>query len=49
MKRIIGIAKEITIGVIILMFIIGVWLGAILQASYKYCPVSAEEIAEVAK
>lgn len=47
MKKVIGIAKEIVIAMIILVFMIGVWFGAILQTSYRLCQVTAEEIMEV--
>lgn len=47
MKKVMGIVKEAMIALIILAFMIGVWFGAILQTSYRLCPVTAEEIMEV--
>lgn len=47
MKKVMGIVKEAMIALIILVFMIGVWFGAILQTSYRLCPVTAEEIVEI--
>ena len=44
MKKAFGIAREIMIGMLILMLMIGIWLGSVLQTSYRLCPVSAEEL-----
>ncbi len=49
MKKVIGVAREIMIAALILVFMIGCYFGSILQTSYRLCPVTAEEIAEVAK
>lgn len=47
MKRVIGIAKEITICLIVLIFMVGAFFGAVLQESYKLSPLTQEEIMEV--
>lgn len=49
MKKTIGIVKEFMVGMLIVCFVIGVYFGAVLQTSYRLCPVTAEEITEVAK
>lgn len=47
MKRIIGIARTLLICTIVLISMIAMFLGAVLQESYKLCPVTADEITEV--
>jgi len=49
MKKTIGIVKNLMICAIIAVFMVGCFLGAVLQTSYRLCPVTSEEIAEVAK
>ena len=47
MKKIIGYVRTVLICAFIVAFMIGSFFGAVLQESYKLCPVTAEEIAEV--
>lgn len=49
MNRSLGIVRDTLICLIVLVFMIGVFLGAVLQESYKLAPVTAEEIAEVSR
>ena len=49
MKKVIGAVRTAVICAFIVIFMIGMFFGAALQESYKLCPVTAEEIAEVGK
>lgn len=44
MKKAIGIVREIMIGMLLLILMIGIWLGSVLQTSYRLCPVTAQEM-----
>lgn len=44
-RKIVGAVKTGIISVIVLMFVIGAFFGAVLQESYKLCPVTPEEVA----
>lgn len=46
-KNMIGAVRTVIICAFIVMFMIGTFFGAVLQESYRLCPVTAEEIAEV--
>lgn len=46
MKKTIGIVKEFMICLIIAVFMVGCFFGAVLQESYKLSPVTAAEVAE---
>ena len=47
MKRIIGIIKNITICLIVAVFMVSCIFAAVLQESYKLDPVTQDEIMEV--
>ena len=47
MKRIIGTIREGLFIVIGSALLIGIFLGAILQESYKLCPINSAEVTEV--
>lgn len=49
MKKAIGIVREIMIGMLILILMIGIWLGSVLQTSYRLCPVTAQEMEVLGK
>lgn len=44
MKKVIKFLKELTIGMLIVCFMIGVYFGSILQTSYRLCPLTADEV-----
>lgn len=45
MKKVIKFLTELTIGMLIVCLMIGVYFGSILQTSYRLCPLTADEIA----
>lgn len=44
MKKFIGIVKNIMICMVISIIMIGGFFGAVLQTSYRLCPVTAQEL-----
>lgn len=44
MKKTIGIARDIMIAMLVMIFAFGIWIGSILQTSYRLCPVTAQEL-----
>lgn len=49
MKKAIGIARDIMIAMLVMIFAFGIWIGSILQTSYRLCPVTAEEMEVLGK
>lgn len=49
MKRVITFIAELTIGMMVVTFVTACFFGAVLKESYQLSPLTAEEIAEVAK
>lgn len=47
MKKSVIIIRDLAVCLIILAFMIGGFFGAVLQTSYRHCPVTAAELAEV--
>lgn len=44
MKKFIGFIRDILIGAIIIGFMMISFFGAVLQTSYRLCPITAQEI-----
>lgn len=44
MKKAIGIARQIMIAMLVMIFAFGIWIRSILQTSYRLCPVTAQEM-----
>ena len=44
MRKALGIVREALIAMIILIFAFGIWIGSVLQTSYRLCPVTAQEM-----
>lgn len=49
MKKTIGFIRDILIGAIIIGFMMIGLFGAVLQTSYRLCPVTAEEMEVLGK
>lgn len=44
MKKAIGIVRQIMIATLVMIFAFGIWIGSILQTSYRLSPVTAQEM-----
>ena len=44
MKKAIGIVRQIMIAMLVMIFAFVIWIGSILQTSYRLCPVTAYEM-----
>lgn len=49
MKKAIGIARDIMIAMLVMIFAFGIWIGSILQTSYRLCPVTSQEMEVLGK
>ena len=49
MNKFLGAVRTVLLCTIVLVFMIGTFFGAVLQESYKLCPVTAEEIMETSR
>lgn len=49
MKKVMGFIRDILIGAIIIGFMMISFFGAVLQTSYRLCPVTAQEMEVISK